>query len=83
MIQTFTQNDILRYAYEETTTEENQQIEELLMHDHELLLFYLDIMDLKAGLNKVELEPSTRVIDTILSYSKEKRKQNQSRRQYH
>ncbi len=83
MIQTFTQNDILRYAYEETTTEENQQIEELLMHDHELLLFYLDIMDLKAGLNKVELEPSTRVIDTILSYSKEKRQQNQSRRQYH
>ncbi len=83
MIQTFTQNDILRYAYEETTTEENQQIEELLMHDHELLLFYLDIMDLKAGLNKVELEPSTRVIDTILSYSKEKRQQSQSRQQYH
>ncbi|MDQ1087059.1 MULTISPECIES: hypothetical protein [unclassified Siphonobacter] len=83
MIQTFTQNDILRYAYEETTTEENQQIEELLMHDHELLLFYLDVMDLKAGLNKIELEPSTRVIDTILNYSKEKRQQSQSRQQYH
>ncbi|WP_420155338.1 hypothetical protein [Siphonobacter sp.] len=81
MIQTFTQNDILRYAYEETSTEENQQIEELLMHDHELLLFYLDIMDLKAGLTKVELQPSTRVTDTILEYSRASRQKNQSRQE--
>lgn len=80
MIQTFTQDDILRYAYEETTAEENTQIEEALMHDHELLLFYLDIMDLKAGLNQVALQPSARATENILAYSRSYRTRSQSSR---
>ncbi|MFT4031105.1 MAG: hypothetical protein QM669_01670 [Siphonobacter sp.] len=75
MIQTFTQNDILRYAYEETTDEENQHIEEALIHDNELLLYYLDIIDLKAGMNKAILQPSDRVVNTIVNYSRQAKNQ--------
>ena len=41
MIQTFTQNDVIRYVYEETSEEENLLIQDALVHDTEMLEFYL------------------------------------------
>ena len=69
MIQTFTHDDIIRYVYEETTADENQQIEEALVEDPDLLMFYLDIADIKEGLNKVQLQPSGRTVERILAFS--------------
>jgi hypothetical protein len=69
MIQTFTHDDIIRYVYEETTADENQQIEEALVEDPDLLMFYLDIADLKEGLDKVQLQPSERTVERILAFS--------------
>jgi len=71
MIQTFTntQDDVIRYLYNETSNQENQLIEEALLHDYDLLDFYLDCADIKTGLDKVQLSPSDRAIDKILDFS--------------
>jgi len=70
MIQTFTQNDVIRYVYEETSEEENLLIQDALVHDTEMLEFYLDLVDLKIGLDCSYREPSSRTVDNILAYSR-------------
>jgi hypothetical protein len=80
MIQTFTQNDVIRYVYEETTEEENLLIQDALVHDTEMLEFYLDMLDVKIGMDNSYSEPSSRCTDNILSYSKSK---NNSQSKHH
>ena len=72
MIQTFTntQDDVIRYLYNETSNQENTLIEETLLHDVDVLDFYLDCADIKTGLDKIQLSPSDRAIDKILSFSR-------------
>ncbi len=69
MIQTFTQNDVIRYAYNETTNHENTQIEEMLTHDSAMLAFYMTVLDSQLALNRAELAPSKQTVNNILSYS--------------
>jgi hypothetical protein len=72
MTQTFTstQNDVVRYLYNETSNQENTLVEATLLFDKELLNFYLDSADLKSGMDKIQLSPSDSAIDRILSYSR-------------
>lgn len=72
MTQTFTstQNDVVRYLYNETSNQENTFVEAALLFDEELLNFYLDCADLKSGMDKIQLSPSKSAIDGILSYSR-------------
>ena len=72
MIQTFTntQDDVIRYLYNETSNQENTLIEGTLLQDGDLLDFYLDCADIKTGLDKIQLSPSDRAIDKILSFSR-------------
>ena len=58
MIQTFTPNDVLRYVYEETTELENEQIEDSLVGDNELLIFYMDTLETRQIMNKIIRVPS-------------------------
>lgn len=76
MTKTFTHDDVLRYLYEETNSEENSLIEESLLADPDLLLFYVDMADLKLGLSQVELSPSDRTVNAILAYSRNHPKPN-------
>lgn len=69
MIQTFTHNDLIRYAYNETTDEENQQIEEVLAHEPEMLNYYLNVLDIQCALSADKMEPSERAVRNILAYS--------------
>jgi hypothetical protein len=69
MIQTFTHNDLIRYAYNETTDVENQQIEELLAQEPEMLNYYLNLLDLQCALSADKMEPSKQAILNVLSYS--------------
>jgi hypothetical protein len=69
MIQTFTRNDLIRYAYNETTDVENQQIEELLAHEPDMLNYYLNLLDLQCAMSVDKKEPSERAVQNILSYS--------------
>jgi hypothetical protein len=70
MIQTFTSDDVLRYVYEETNSTENALIEEALMSDSSLLTFFLESVEMKHLMNKIERNPSDRVVANILEYSR-------------
>lgn len=71
MTQTFTstQNDIIRYIYNETSNSENVLIEESLLIDTEVLDFYLDCLTIKTDLNKIKLQPRQSTVNNILMYS--------------
>jgi len=77
MIQTFTQHDVIRYVYQETTKAEDLLIQDGLVHDSEMLEFYLDMLDVKAGLDKSYRQPSENSIDNILAYSRYHNKSHQ------
>ncbi|PWK23007.1 hypothetical protein LV89_03275 [Arcicella aurantiaca] len=77
MIQTFTQHDVIRYVYQETTEEENLLIQDGLVHDAEMLEFYLDMLDVQAGLDRSYRQPSERSIDKVLAYSRNSQKSHQ------
>ncbi len=72
MIQTFTntQNDVIRYLYNETSGQENSLIEDAMLHEPGLLDFYLDCADIKLGLDQIQLSPSDKAIDNILNFSR-------------
>jgi len=69
MTKTFTQDDVIRYVYEETSEEENLLIEEALMAEPELMGFFLDTLELRALMDKIERAPRPSALDAILSYS--------------
>ncbi len=73
MTQTFTstQNDVVRYLYNETSIRDKALVEEALLVEHGLLDFYLDCADLKTGMDKIQLSPSDSAIERILSYSRD------------
>ncbi|MFD1144768.1 hypothetical protein ACFQ4C_26805 [Larkinella insperata] len=70
MIQIFTNDDVIRYVYEETSAEENLLIEDALMAEPELMSFYLDTLEVKCLMNKIERTPSDATIQNILNFSR-------------
>lgn len=72
MTQTFTstQNEIVRYIYNETTSSESLLIEDLLASDSDCLDFYLDCLQLKEELNQISLSPKNTTLERIFDYSK-------------
>lgn len=70
MIKTFTQNDVIRYVYEETLEEENELIANLLLTDTEMQDFYYELLAIKNDLNKIYFGPSESVTQHILDYSR-------------
>ena len=70
MIKTFTQDDVIRYVYEETSPEENLLIEDALMSEPDLMTFFLEALELRALMNKIEREPRPNTVRSILDYSK-------------
>lgn len=77
MTKTFTHDDVIRYAYAETAQEEETLLEEAMMADSDLLDLYLDLVDLKVGLDRAELTPSDRVVNRILAFSRNYQSQSQ------
>ena len=67
---TSTQNEIVRYIYNETSSSENVLIETSLIYDNELLDFYLDCLELKDEMNQIVLSPKESSIQNILNFSK-------------
>lgn len=70
MIKTSTQNDIVRYIYEETSPEENQQIELSLLVDQEVIEQYNETLSAVQSLRNFNTSPSDRCVESILAYSK-------------
>ena len=70
MTKTFTQDDLIKYIYRETTTEESIQIRTALNFDESLLECCHELSKTAELLKRVSFKPSESCIDKILSYSK-------------
>ena len=70
MTKVFTQNDLIRYLYRETTEKEEKEIRKALLCDSQLQVMYNDLCFLKNEMDKGKLEPSSSTVLNILSYSK-------------
>ena len=71
MKQSYTENDLLKYLYNETSVSDTLAIEEALAEDRNLLEAYKGIQEAHNQLPKVQFSPSLSSIDKILSYSKQ------------
>ncbi len=69
MTKTFTYDDVVRYIYSETTADENAKIVEALALSDDLMDFYLDSLEIRQQMNRIDLIPSDRVLNEILNYS--------------
>lgn len=70
MTKTFTQNDLIRYIYQESNEQEKKDIEEALLFDNDLFDAYREIAEVNEELNRIDLCPSDQVISKILNHSK-------------
>jgi hypothetical protein len=70
MTKTFTQNDVLRFYYNEVTETEKTEIENAILMNDSLGDFYYELIEADASLNKIKKEPSDKCIENILNYSK-------------
>ena len=70
MIKTFTQNDLVRYLYHETTEREEREINKALICDSELQEQYKELIATKNQLDTARLEPTAVAVQNILSYSR-------------
>lgn len=70
MIQTSTYDDVIRYVYEETSEEENLNIEDALMSEPELMTQFLETLELRALMNKIERHPRQSSVENILAFSR-------------
>lgn len=70
MIKTFTQTDLVRYLYHETTEEEKNEIDRALLRDSNLKALYNDVCAAMKDLDKAALQPSDETIFNILNYSR-------------
>jgi len=70
MTKTFTQNDLIRFIYRETTEKETLEISRLLSFDPELQLQYRELLLTKNNLDKAQLDPSPAAVENILQYAR-------------
>jgi hypothetical protein len=70
MIKTFTQTDLIRYIYLETTEEETREIDKALLCDSELQALCQELRSMKKGMDDAQIEPSSSTVLNILSYSR-------------
>ena len=68
MTKTFTQNDLIRFIYQETTEEESHEINRCLSSDPELRRQYRELLLTRNSLDKASLEPPARAVESILQY---------------
>ncbi len=70
MIKTFTQDDLIRYLYHETSENEEREIKKALLSDSELQACYADLCSIKQEMDNAQIEPSSDTVMRILEYSK-------------
>ncbi|KYG81348.1 hypothetical protein EV198_1518 [Roseivirga ehrenbergii] len=70
MIRTSTQNDLIRYIYQETDTEENIEIQTAAILNGSLAHELRELEQTVKSITAAERVPSESTIDKILSYSK-------------
>ena len=69
MIKTFTQDDIVRYLYEQTSNRESTEIAQALLCDAEMQHTYKEFEAIKKQLEMNLFEPSEKTVNSIIDYS--------------
>ena len=69
MTKTYTQDDVLRYIYRETTEEESLAIKNTLLFDQDLMDFYKEITSLAQQIRNISVEPSAQSVKAIIDYA--------------
>jgi hypothetical protein len=72
MIKDFTPDHLVSFLYNETSTNENKSIENVLSLDHSLSAEYNMLKEAQRGLPKAQFRPSEKAIQNILKYSQQK-----------
>lgn len=70
MTKHYSQLDLLRFVYGETTAHESEDIIILLDTDDDFHKSYRHLLTLKEEVNRTEKTPSTKLIERILLYSR-------------
>ncbi|GGF15786.1 hypothetical protein GCM10011383_28870 [Hymenobacter cavernae] len=70
MIKTFTHEKLIRYLYNELPANEQQEIEQALLHDPKLASTCADLLLAQRCLNDLRTTPRKEVTDSILRYSR-------------
>ena len=70
MTKTFTQDDVVRYLYNEIPQNEKASFEEQLICNTTLLDMFHELRAVKNQLEQIEETPSDDVINNILEYSR-------------
>jgi hypothetical protein len=69
MTKTFTQHDLMRRLYLETSAEETKEIDKALLCDSQLQRQYQEMVALKSELDGAQLEPSDATVKNIIHYA--------------
>ncbi|MCR9249224.1 MAG: hypothetical protein NXI20_02330 [bacterium] len=70
MTKIFTENDLVRFIYEETSEAENNEIRDALMCNPGLQEMYNELKDMKSMLDENLMKPGKQAVNNILNYSK-------------
>ena len=70
MQENFTTNDLIRFIYRETNTSETLAINDALEANSSLYAEYENLMEGFQTLPKVSFQPSNKILDSILNYSR-------------
>ena len=70
MTKTFTQNDLIRFLYHETSEKETKEINKALLCDSELQAQYKELNALLHELDSARLVPSAASVQNILMYAR-------------
>lgn len=76
MTKTFTENDLVRFLYDELTKNEKQALEQALLTDNDLQNQLEQLRAVMGDLNNVQYTPSKHSVNKILDYSKGYHKQS-------
>ena len=69
MTKIFTQHDLMRRLYLETSPEETNAIDRALLCDSDLQRQYNELVNLKKELDNAQLQPSDSAVKNILHYA--------------
>lgn len=65
MTKQFTQNDLIRYVYQEMTEVEQELLVQALHSEESLMQEYIQLLSTMEQLNQVRLQPSEKVVKAI------------------
>ena len=70
MIKTFTENDLIRFLYNELSNKESEEIERAILTDNVLQEQISTLRKLHKDMDRLQVSPSGKTVQKILEFSK-------------